>query len=64
MSDVNIYYKAARIYNSGFIDLINLSASGLNHCYALDIANRLIGWSAGPSGYDASVIRNLDSSSQ
>jgi len=64
VSDVNIYYKAARIYNSGSIDPTNLSTSGSNHCYASDIANRLIGWSAGPSGCDVSVIGNLDGSSQ
>jgi hypothetical protein len=58
--NISIYYKAARIYNSGFIDPINLSASGLNHCYALDITNRLINWSAGPSSYNISVIRNLN----
>jgi hypothetical protein len=61
MFDINIYYKAARIYNSGFIDLINLSINSSNHCYALDIVNRLIGWSAGPSSYNALIIRNLDS---
>lgn len=64
VSDVSMYYKAARIYNSGFIDPTNLGAGGSNHCYASDIANRLIGWSAGPSGCDASVIGNLDGSSQ
>jgi hypothetical protein len=64
VSDVNMYYKAARIYNSGSIDPINLSTSSSNHCYASDITNRLISWSAGPSGCDASVIRNLDGSSQ
>jgi hypothetical protein len=42
MSNVSIYYKAAQIYNSGFIDPINLGASGSNHYYALDITNRLI----------------------
>jgi hypothetical protein len=42
MSNVSIYYKAAQIYNLGFINPTNLGASGLNHCYALDIANRLI----------------------
>jgi hypothetical protein len=55
-----MYYKAARIYNSGFIDPTNLGASGLNYYYALDITNRLIGWSAGPSGCNALVIGNLD----
>jgi hypothetical protein len=43
MSNINIYYKVVQIYNSGFIDLINLGASGLNYCYILDIANCLIG---------------------
>jgi hypothetical protein len=64
VSDVNIYYKAARIYNSGSIDLTNLSTSGSNHCYASDIINRLISWSARPSGCNVSVIGNLDGSFQ
>ena len=42
MSDINIYYKAARIYNSGFIDLINLSINSSNYYYTSDITNRLI----------------------
>lgn len=44
-SDASQYYKAARIYNSGSIDSSgNLGAGIATHCYASDVANRLIGW--------------------
>ncbi|KAM3447656.1 hypothetical protein MY3296_008501 [Beauveria thailandica] len=49
-SDVSRYYKAARIYNSGSIASSGLlEDGGATHCYASDIANRLIGWSRGPT---------------
>lgn len=49
-SDVSRYYKAARIYNSGSIASSGLLQDGVaTHCYASDIANRLLGWSLGPS---------------
>ncbi|KAJ6785975.1 hypothetical protein PWT90_06270 [Aphanocladium album] len=42
------YYKAARMYNSGSIATSgNLQDGIATHCYASDIANRLIGWSEG-----------------
>jgi hypothetical protein len=50
-----------QIYNLGFINSINLGASGLNHCYALDITNRLIGWFIRPSGCNILIIGNLNS---
>jgi hypothetical protein len=44
------FYKTARIYNSGSIAASGLLQDGIaTHCYASDIANRLIGWSAGVS---------------
>ncbi|KAJ4292092.1 hypothetical protein N0V90_009991 [Kalmusia sp. IMI 367209] len=43
--DVSKYYKASRIYNSGSVDPSgNLGAGIATHCYASDVANRLIGW--------------------
>lgn len=39
------YYRAARLYNSGSIDSSNdLEKGDAEHCYASDIANRLMGW--------------------
>ncbi|KAI4215634.1 MAG: hypothetical protein LQ351_002103 [Letrouitia transgressa] len=43
--DVSRFYKAARIYNSGSVDPSgDLGAGGATHCYASDIANRLLGY--------------------
>lgn len=40
-----LYYRAARMYNSGSIDASGvLESGGSTHCYASDIANRLMGW--------------------
>lgn len=45
---VSRYYKAARKYNSGSIAATGALQDGIaTHCYASDIANRLVGWSAG-----------------
>jgi hypothetical protein len=39
------YYRGARYYNSGVIDSSgNLEEGTATHCYASDIANRLVGW--------------------
>lgn len=39
------YYRAARLYNSGAIDPSgDLGKGSATHCYASDIANRLVGW--------------------
>lgn len=44
-TDVSQFYKAARIYNSGSIAADgNLNGGIATHCYATDVANRLIGW--------------------
>jgi hypothetical protein len=41
-SDVSMYYKAARIYNSSSINKSsNLGLSAAKPCYASNIANRL-----------------------
>lgn len=46
--DVSRYYKAARMYNSGSIAQGgNLDAGIATHCYASDVANRLVGWTEG-----------------
>jgi len=42
VSNVSIYYKVARIYNSGSINPTNLSANSSNYYYASNITNRLI----------------------
>jgi hypothetical protein len=50
-SGASQFYKTARIYNSGSIAASGLLQDGIaTHCYASDIANRLVGWSAGVSG--------------
>ena len=39
------YYTAARIYNSGSVGANGCLESGIaTHCYASDVANRLLGW--------------------
>jgi len=39
------YYRGARLYNSGAIDASNdLGKGSATHCYASDLANRLMGW--------------------
>ncbi|KAF1948489.1 hypothetical protein CC80DRAFT_498090 [Byssothecium circinans] len=44
-SDAQTYYKASRVYNSGSLSAgPNLGAGIATHCYASDVANRLIGW--------------------
>jgi len=44
-SDDSKWYKAARIYNSGHIAASGNLGDGIaTHCYASDIANRLVGW--------------------
>lgn len=64
VSDMSMYYKAARIYNSGSIDKSgNLGAGGSTHCYVSNIANRLMGWASGPSGCNSSTIEELNGSS-
>ncbi|GIJ92676.1 hypothetical protein Asppvi_001954 [Aspergillus pseudoviridinutans] len=60
--DVASYYRAARIYNSGSIaSSQNLGQGIATHCYASDIANRLTGWTTGPSGCDPNTIGELTS---
>jgi hypothetical protein len=44
-SVTQLYYRAARMYNSGSIDPSGiLELGGSTHCYASDVANRLMGW--------------------
>ncbi|OAA42878.1 Lysozyme-like domain protein [Beauveria brongniartii RCEF 3172] len=47
-SGATTFYRAARMYNSGSIDPSGDLEKGIaTHCYSSDIANRLVGWSAG-----------------
>lgn len=63
-SDAASYYKAARCYNSGSIAANgNLGAGIATHCYASDIANRLLGWSSGASSCNENTIVSLTGSS-
>lgn len=44
-TDVSMYYKAARIYNSGSLPADgNLGEDGATDSYSMDVANRLLGW--------------------
>lgn len=62
-NDASKYYRAARIYNSGRVDgSNNLGAGGATHCYASDIANRLIGWANDKHHCKESTIGSLSSS--
>ena len=43
--DVSAYYIAARCYNSGSVAKSGALEQGVaTHCYASDVANRLMGW--------------------
>ncbi|KAF2843011.1 carbohydrate-binding module family 50 protein [Patellaria atrata CBS 101060] len=54
------FYQAARMYNSGSLDPSgNLGLGVATHCYASDVANRLTGWFAGPSGCDPNSVGQL-----
>ncbi|KAJ5556714.1 hypothetical protein N7494_000629 [Penicillium frequentans] len=56
-TDAASFYKAARAYNSGAVASSgNLGQGIATHCYASDIANRLLGWSDGPSLCAPNVI--------
>ena len=45
------FYKTARIYNSGSIAASGKLEDGIaTHCYASDVANRLLGWAFAPHG--------------
>ena len=45
------YYRGARLYNSGDIDKSgDLEKGDSEHCYASDIANRLMGWTDAATG--------------
>jgi hypothetical protein len=59
-TDVSMYYKAARIYNSGSINSNgNLGAGVATHCYASDVANRLTGWTTAGSTCNSNTIEDL-----
>ncbi|KAN0072603.1 hypothetical protein V8E54_009532 [Elaphomyces granulatus] len=45
------FYQTARIYNSGSIAASGKLEDGIaTHCYASDVANRLLGWTLAPQG--------------
>jgi hypothetical protein len=59
-SDGSEYYIAARMYNSGSVAAGGNLGDGIaTHCYATDVANRLVGWSMGPTGCDSNTIGTL-----
>ncbi|KAJ5982375.1 hypothetical protein N7451_012475 [Penicillium sp. IBT 35674x] len=59
-TDAASFYKAARAYNSGAVASSgNLGQGIATHCYASDIANRLLGWTDGPSLCAPNVIGML-----
>ncbi|CAD6445116.1 0517b6fe-5561-4156-8e87-25458961090c [Sclerotinia trifoliorum] len=63
VTDVSMYYKAARIYNSGSIASGgNLGNGVATHCYATDVANRLTGWYTGTSSCNSATIGSLTGS--
>ena len=48
-----LYYRAARVYNSGRVDDSQLlERGGATHCYVSSIANRLTGWAINQGSYD------------
>ncbi|KAJ9622078.1 hypothetical protein H2203_006959 [Taxawa tesnikishii (nom. ined.)] len=51
VSDVSMYYRAARIYNGGQsgYNADDLGSGCCTLCYSSDVANRLSGWYSGPS---------------
>ena len=60
-NDASVYYKAARIWNSGSIDVSGDLGKGIAvHCFASDIANRLTGWVEGIGSKGSGC--NLDTS--
>jgi hypothetical protein len=58
--DVSKYYKGARIYNSGSIAPSGNLGDGIaTHCYASDLANRLLGWCSDGSSCDEATIGSV-----
>ena len=54
------YYRAARCYNSGSVASSgNLGQGVSTHCYVSDVANRLLGWSSGPSSCNEATVGSL-----
>ena len=48
-----LYFRAARVYNSGSIDDgQQLERGAATHCYVSNIANRLTGWASNQASYD------------
>jgi len=51
--NAQVYYQAARQYNSGSVNYGNLNDGfSSNPCYAMDLANRLTGWVWATPGCD------------
>ncbi|KAF2214683.1 hypothetical protein CERZMDRAFT_90188 [Cercospora zeae-maydis SCOH1-5] len=54
--DAQMWYRVARAYNSGSVDPSdNLEMGAATHGYCSDVANRLVGWRSGSSGFSSSV---------
>lgn len=61
---VDKYFKGMRIYNSGSLPASgNLGQGIATHCYASDIANRLMGWASEDKVCDEATIGNMGGSS-
>lgn len=56
------WYRAARIYNSGSLGGENLGLGIATHCYASDVANRLIGWVGDKTGCEEASIGSIQMS--
>lgn len=56
------FYRAARIYNSGTVIDANLGAGIATHCYASDVANRLMGWTKAQSLCEEATIASFSGS--
>jgi len=56
-TDISRFYRAAKLYNSGFYSLLSSNelsiSSSATACYASDVANRLTGWVHAASGCNA-----------
>lgn len=62
-SDDSKYYKGARIYNSGSLPASGNLGDGIaTHCYASDIANRLVGWVSSASTCEEASIGSVQGS--
>ncbi|PPJ56399.1 hypothetical protein CBER1_00698 [Cercospora berteroae] len=58
--DAQMWYRVARAYNSGSVDESNdLEKGAATHGYCSDVANRLVGWRSGTSGFEKSSMGSV-----